>query len=139
MQRVRTAEDLDQIRFDDGVAALEVAPALLTHLAFRNDERLDSPRLRRVIRSIRDHGYQPTDPIIARVGRLGRWVVIDGGHRITALREILGSLWTPLIGPKIGPIYFLLFEGPGSWAKLGGRPEIAPEAPSEPSAPRSIM
>jgi len=116
--RVREAADLDRIPFTDGMAAVEVPAHLLDDLELKNFERGESPRLAALERSIRARGYQPTEPITARVGRRGRWVVVDGGHRITAARHVLREFWTNLFGPKVETLYFVLFTDPESWTKV---------------------
>lgn len=126
VQFIRSVEDLDRIVFEDGVAAVEAPLEVLKHVKFKNDERLDSPRLDAVERSIRDRGYVPTDPIIARIGQKGRWIIVDGGHRLTAARSVDDEFWTNLLERKVRTLYFLLFETERSWAKMRGR--LAPDA-----------
>ncbi len=128
VQYVRTKEDLDRITFTDGVAAVEAPVELLRSIRFKNHKRGDGPRLDAILRSIRDRGYRPTDPIVARIGQKGKWVIVDGGHRLTALRRIAKSLWSRLFGRKLGTVYFLLFETDRSWTKLEGDPARRREA-----------
>lgn len=111
VQVIRKLSDLGSIEFDNGAAALEVKASLLPRIRFKNHKRGGGPRLDAVIRSIRDKGYQPMEPIIARIGRRGKWVVVDGGHRLTALRRLSGSLWSRLFGRDFGYVYFILFQG----------------------------
>ena len=120
VQYVRSAEDLEHIIFTDGVAAVEAPADLLRQIRFKNAKRKGGPRLDAVVRSIRDRGYVPVDPIIARIGQKGKWVVVDGGHRLTALKLLLKSFWSRLFGRKFGNVYFLLFETERSRAKMGG-------------------
>lgn len=127
VQQVRSVEDLDRIVFTDGVAAVEAPAELLRSIRFKNAKRIDGPRLDAVIRSIRARGYSPVDPIIARIGQKGKWVVVDGGHRLTALRRIGRSLWSRLFGRTLGNVYFLLFETDRSWTKAA-RPAAAGDA-----------
>lgn len=115
--RIETEEDLDRIPFEDGMAAVEVPARLLDKLELKHDSRGDSLRLRALERSIRDRGFQPVEPITARIGRKGRWIVINGGHRITAARHVMGEFWTNLFGPKVTSFYFILFTNPESWSK----------------------
>ncbi|MEL6316064.1 MAG: ParB N-terminal domain-containing protein [Pseudomonadota bacterium] len=121
LQRVETEEDLEKIEFMDGLAAVEAPAALLDKIAFKNDRRLDSARLAAVEGSIRTRGYVPFDPVIARIGRKGRWVVVDGGHRLTAARRVMRAFWPNLFGPKVRRIYFLLYETPLSRSKMSPR------------------
>ena len=118
VQQIRTVEDFDNIVFTDGVAAVEAPAELLRFVRFKNDRRGEGPRLEAVTRSIRDRGYQPVNPIIARIGQKGKWVVVDGGHRLTALRRLASSFWSWLFGRKYGNVYFLLFETDRSWTKV---------------------
>lgn len=126
VQRIEQREDLNRIAFEDGMAAVEVPVELLDEIDFRNDARTESPRLTRLETAIRSEGFQPVEPIVARIGRKGRWVVIDGGHRLTAARKISGETWANLFGPKVRSLYFLLFTTPQSWID-------APAAETEPS------
>lgn len=137
---MHSVEDLDRIEFTDGLAAVEVPFRLLDAVPFAGETREPSPRLARVIRSIRRQGYRPLDPIICRIGMKGRWVVVDGGHRITAARKVGREWWSNLCGPKVRTLYFLLFTTAGSWSKLrsiaGGVKSAAPIATSAlPDAP----
>ncbi len=126
VQRVASAADLARIRFVDGMAAVEMPYPLLRLVQFKNDHREDSPRLRALLRAIRREGYRPVEPIICRIGQKGRWVVVDGGHRLTAARKVDGEVWTNLFGRKVRDLYFLLFETPRSGAKL--KPKAAKAA-----------
>ncbi len=118
VQVLRRIEDIERIEYTDGLAAVEVPVALLDELPLVNDARMDGPRLVRLMRSIRAKGFTPSDPVICRIGMKGRWVVVDGGHRLTAAKLIAREFWTNLFGPKIDRIYFLLFTTPGSWRKV---------------------
>ncbi|MCI4660477.1 MAG: ParB/RepB/Spo0J family partition protein [Neomegalonema sp.] len=118
MQFIRSIEDINGIAFEDGIAAVEVPVELLPDLPLKNDFRGPSIRLQAVEASIRDKGFTPLEPIIARIGQKGRWIVVDGGHRLTAARSVSREFWTNLFGPKIRTLYFLLFETPRSWGKL---------------------
>jgi hypothetical protein len=132
-QRVATAADLDRIEFDEtGVAAVTLPADLLPSIPFKNAEREESPRLDRVRRSIAGRGYDPTEPIVVRVGQKGKWVVVDGGHRLTAVRRILGSWWARLWSKRIGDLYFLLFLTPRSYTKGRGAQERRAGAPVGP-------
>jgi len=118
IQYIASAEDLDRIEFTDGLAAVEVPVELLHKLPLVGHERFEGPRLDRLVNSIRDRGYVPTTPIICRIGMKGRWVVADGGHRLTAARIVSSEFWTNFWGKKIATLYFLLFTTPGSWKKV---------------------
>ena len=118
VQYIATEAGLDEIEFTDGLAAVEIPFALLDRVPLSNEVRQPGPRLRRLKRAIRNEGFRPVDPIICRVGMKGRWVVVDGGHRITAAREVGRECWANLFGPKVRTLYFLLFTTSGSWSKL---------------------
>lgn len=118
LTRIRSPRDIDGIEFVDGVAEVEVPVELLDQIPLKNYERLDSPRLTTVLQSIRRDGYSSLEPIICRIGPLGNWVVIDGGHRITAAKRVHKELFTNLFGPKVGDLTFILFETPMSYSKL---------------------
>jgi len=115
--RVRSEADLDRIPFVDGMAAVEVPAHLLDRLELKHAERGDSNRLRALERAIREHGYRPVAPVTARIGRRGRWVVVDGGHRLTAARHVMREFWANLFGAKVESVYFVLFLNPDSWSK----------------------
>ncbi|MEM6905019.1 MAG: ParB N-terminal domain-containing protein [Pseudomonadota bacterium] len=115
--RVREVADLERIPFRDGVAAVEVPAELLDELRFKNEVREDSARLRAVEASIRNRGFVPVDPIVARIGRKGKWVVVNGGHRLTAIRHVMRDWWANLFGRKVRTVYFLLYADDLSWTK----------------------
>ena len=118
VQYLERIEDIDAIAFTDGLAAVMVAAGLLDALPLVSHERSESERLARLRRSIRARGFVPTMPIICRIGMKGRWVVADGGHRITAARQVMDEWWTNLLGSKVRHLYFLLFTTPRSWQKV---------------------
>lgn len=119
MQRVRTVNDLHDIRFDaQGLALVEVPFDLLDALPLVGAERGPGPRLKALVDLVRRRGFSQTDPIVCRIGMKGRWVVIDGGHRITAARIVGREFWANLFGRRIEQLYFLLFTTPQSWSKL---------------------
>ncbi|MEM6488772.1 MAG: hypothetical protein AAF677_10990 [Pseudomonadota bacterium] len=119
IQRIATVNDLYEIRFSaDGLAAVEVASALLDCLPLVGAERSGGPRLTALVELIRRRGFRSDDPIVCRIGMRGRWVLMDGGHRITALRILRRDWLARLFGPRIDTLYFLLFTTPDSWCKL---------------------
>ncbi len=118
LSRVTKAEDLAAIQFVDGLAEVEVPVAHLDLLPLKHYKRYDSPRLTAVMRSIRAKGYSTLDPIICRIGARGRWIVIDGGHRLTAARLVSREFPTLFWRTDLGDITFLLFETARSYTKL---------------------
>lgn len=117
--QILSEEDLHRIPFRDGVAAVELPARLLSSIDLKNDHRGDSPRLRALEKSIRSNGFQPLEPITARIGRKGRWVIVNGGHRLTAARKVMREFWPNLFGPKVEGFYFVLFLNPDSWRDVG--------------------
>src|SRR5271169_2257824 len=93
VQWVESAADLDRIEFYDEMAEIEVPVSALDRLPFKNEDRGESVRLDVVMRSIRRHGYNNSVPVIVRLGRRGRWVIVDGGHRVTAARRVSGEFF----------------------------------------------
>ncbi len=131
LHRLKHPSDVHCIEFIDGVAEVEVPIELLDHVPIKNYERNDSPRLQAVLRAIRNEGYSSIEPIVARVGALGNWVVIDGGHRITAAKIVSREFFTNLWGQKVGDLTFILFQTPMSYSKLKSKQEaglIGPES-----------
>lgn len=122
--RVRTEADLDRIPFENGMAAVEIPADLIDKLELKHADRGDSPRLKGLMRSIRDRGFQPVEPITVRIGRKGRWIVINGGHRITAARRVMREFWANLFGRKVQTFYFILFTNPESWSKTAPPPGV---------------
>ena len=136
LKQIRRAEDIYDIEFVDGVAEVEVPIECLDLVPLKHQERPDSPRLARVLRSIRSKGYSSLDPIVCRIGAKGKWIVIDGGHRITAARRVSREYFTNFFGPKVGDLTFILFQTPMSYSKLKKRYRrkmaLANEARDEP-------
>ena len=130
--RVRTEADLDRISFDDGMVAVDVPADLIDRLELKHTDRGDSPRLQGLMRSIRDRGFQPVEPISVRIGRKGRWVVINGGHRLTAARWVMRGFWANLFGEKVRTFYFILFTDPESWAEIPPPPGVEIERTVQP-------
>lgn len=126
LNRIRSVDDLSKIEFVDGIAEVEVPVELLDSLPLKHDERNESPRLDAVMRSIKAKGYSSLDPIVCRIGALGRWVVIDGGHRLTAAQRVAKSFWNVLLKRDLGDVTFILFETESSYTKLAHRSERPP-------------
>ena len=127
IQWVESESDLDRLEFYEDMAEIEVPIASLSKLPFKNEDRGDSERLRYVMRAIRRDGYNNAEPIIVRLGRRGRWVVVDGGHRLTAVRRISQEFFTNLFGPKVKTVHFLLYRTPLTNSRLG-EPDDEPAA-----------
>jgi hypothetical protein len=125
VQWVESAADLDRLQFYEDMAEIEVPVQALDRLPFKNEDRGDSVRLDMVMRSIRRDGYNNAEPIIVRIGRRGRWVIVDGGHRLTAARRVSREFFTNLLGAKVKTIHFLLYRTPLTNSRLD-EPEDAP-------------
>lgn len=118
VQRITSADDFKSIKFTDDVAEIEVPIECIDLLPLKNADRSDSARLRHVEREIRYHGYNNLEPVIARLGRRGRWVIVDGGHRVTAARRVSKEFFTNLFRKKVRSIHMLLFRTPLSETRL---------------------
>ncbi|MGF1659543.1 MAG: ParB N-terminal domain-containing protein [Rubrimonas sp.] len=93
LQRIATPHDLDNIAFDHGLATVEVDADLVPRIAFKNARRSDAARVAAMADRIAESGYRPLTPVICRIGRKGKWVVVDGGHRLSALRQLYSENW----------------------------------------------
>lgn len=118
VQRLNSKDDLEKIEFYNEMALVEVPVELLDELPLKNDYRSDSDRLNSVLNAIRWNGYNNRDPIIARMGRAGRWVIEDGGHRLTAAQQVTHEFWTNLFTKKVKYITFLIYETEHSYSKM---------------------
>ncbi|MGH1351095.1 MAG: ParB N-terminal domain-containing protein [Methyloligellaceae bacterium] len=123
-QRITSIDGIEHLEFIDGLAEVEIPAELLGKLPLKNHERGNSPRLRKILRSIRANGYSSIEPIVVRIGRRGRWVIVDGGHRLTAATLVAGEFWTNLFTKKVGPIIFYVYETPISYTKLKKHPNL---------------
>lgn len=103
---------MDRIVFVEDMAAIDVAVENLDMVPLKNHERGDSPRLKKLVWAIRLNGYNSLNPVIVRLGRRGRWVVVDGGHRLTAAKKVAGEWWSNLFSKKVHVIHFILFRTP---------------------------
>lgn len=121
LQRIGTPAELDAIRFENGVALIELDARLLRRVRFKNDAREDDPRLEALTRAIRAEGYVSRAPIVCRIGAKGKWVVVDGGHRLTAIRRVMGEWWTNLCAARVRRVQFVLFTNRRSWTKARRR------------------
>ncbi|MEM8976554.1 MAG: ParB N-terminal domain-containing protein [Pseudomonadota bacterium] len=118
IQRVTSADDFEKIQFVEDMAMIEVPVECLDNLPFKNADRSKSARLRAVEKAIRIRGYDSLQPIIVRLGRRGRWVIVDGGHRVTAARRVAKEFFTNLFGKKVRNLHFLLYQTPLSNTRL---------------------
>ncbi|MEO1264385.1 MAG: ParB N-terminal domain-containing protein [Pseudomonadota bacterium] len=128
VQRVETEDDLRNVVFVDDMAEIEIPIAAFDTLPLTNAERIDSDRLRRVEASIRAHGYDNFDRIVARMGRRGRLSIVNGGHRLTAARNVARQFWPNLFGEKVRTIHMFVFRTANSETMIGV-PDGAPEPP----------
>ncbi|MCP5432127.1 MAG: ParB N-terminal domain-containing protein [Alphaproteobacteria bacterium] len=126
-QWVELPEDLSAIEFVEDVAHIIVPIEAVDRLPFKNEQRGDTERLRKLIRSIRRHGYNNFFPIVVRLGRRGRWVIVDGGNRLTAARIVSREFFTNLFGRKVRDIYFILFRTPLSNTRIDDPPDDEPK------------
>ncbi len=139
LQRLTAPADLDGIVFEEGLATIEFSAELLPHIRFKNARRGDEARLETLMRRIERDGYVPLTPVICRIGRKGKWVVVDGGHRLSALKRLYQRSWRrrlaswlrsrarrfpPLarlarwIGGRPDMVYAILFLGPRSLSRI---------------------
>ncbi len=125
VQWVESAADLGHLQFYEEMAEIEVPVSALDKLPFKNEDRGDSARLDEVMRAIRRDGYNNADPIIVRLGRRGRWVIVDGGHRLTAARRVSKELFTNLFTQKVKTVHFLIYRTPLTNTRLD-EPEDTP-------------
>lgn len=125
VQRVTCAEDLTNVTFHDDMAEIVVPIEAIDKLPFKNEFRSDSKRLRAVERQIRYHGYNNFEPVIVRLGRRGRWVIVNGGHRVTAARRISKEFFTNLFEKKVQNIHFLLYRTPLSNSRIDWEEETS--------------
>ena len=131
VQRVKSAEDLEKIQFVEDMAEIEVPIEFIDELPFKNEDRGDSKRLRAVAHEIRTYGYNNLDPVIVRLGRRGRWVIVDGGHRVTAARQVSKEFLANLFRKKVHSIHFLLYRTPLSNTRLDEEDsDVRPETES---------
>lgn len=133
-QRVTSADDFDKIQFVEDMAHIEVPVECLDNLPFKNADRSNSHRLRVVKKAIRAQGYDSLQPVIVRLGRRGRWVIVDGGHRVTAARQVSKEFFTNLFGKKVRYLHFLLYRTPLSNTRLAEPDELDDDDEAESSA-----
>jgi hypothetical protein len=127
-QVLRSVNDVDKVEYVDGMAEVEVPIELVHKLPLKNHERHDSPRLRSLMAAIRARGYSSMEPIVVRIGRAGRWVVVDGGHRLTAAQLVAREYWANLFSPKVGRLSFLVYKTPLSYSRAPGH-VLSPPGP----------
>ncbi len=136
VQWVESVEDLARLQFYEDMAEIEVPVWALDKLPFKNEDRGSSERLDAVMRSIRRYGYNNADPVIVRLGRRGRWVIVNGGHRLTAARRISKEFFTNLFGKKVKTVHLLLYKTPLSNTLLEDPAEDSHLTGAEPHSPK---
>jgi len=109
---IRSLDDFAAVEFYNDMTLVDVPVEALDALPLKNDRREDDPRLKQIIRAIRDEGYNSASPIKVRIGRRGNWVVVDGGHRLTAARKVAKEFWCNLFGRKVRTQSFLVYRTP---------------------------
>lgn len=117
---LKSLADIPNIPFIDDTALVEVPADLLETIPLKNHVRENGPRLKAVVQSVQNNGYSSVSPIVARIGRRGRWVVLDGGHRITAAKKVMKQFWPNLFGKKVRTLTFLLFKTNVSYKRYFG-------------------
>ncbi len=131
IQQVTGEGDFKKIRFVDDMAMIEVPVECLDNLPFKNADRSKSARLRAVEKAIRVRGYDSLQPVIVRLGRRGRWVIVDGGHRVTAARRVAKEFFTNLFGKKVRNLHFLLYRTPLSNSRLSEPDDLEDDGEDE--------
>ena len=114
---VRAPEHLLSITFNEGLAFVEVPVAMLHLLPLKHEFRMRSDRLIAIERSIRRRGYGGSAPVVCKIGTKDRWLVQDGGHRLTALKLVAKNIWVSLFRRDLGHVTFILFKTPRSELK----------------------
>lgn len=132
---IESPDDLADVEWYQDMTLVEIPVERLDAFPFKNDMREDDPRLQRIARAIRSDGYNNLSPIKIRIGRRGKWVVVDGGHRLTAARRVAREFWPNLFGRKVKTLSFLVYRTPLSNTLLDAPDdERIPEDPAEPAA-----
>lgn len=125
LQSIDSEAALERLEFENGIAAVDIPWRIVRRIRFKNGIRAGGPRLDRLISRIRANGYQPFDPIVVRIGRKGRWIVVDGGHRLTAARQVDGEFWPNLFAHKVQRLYFIVCLSGRSFKGLKNRARLA--------------
>ncbi len=102
-----------QIRHQ-GFAEVDLTLDQIQKLHLINDDRgmdRENERFWKLVRAIRDHGYASSDPL--RIFYLDdSFVLVDGGHRLTAARKVAQEWLSNLFREKVNYISCLVTEGP---------------------------
>jgi len=102
-----------QIRHQ-GFAEVDLTLDQIQKLHLINDDRgmdRENERFWKLVRAIRDHGYASSDPL--RIFYLDdSFVLVDGGHRLTAARKVAEEWLSNLFREKVHYISCLVTEGP---------------------------
>lgn len=106
---IRSLDDLKTLDFVDGVAEVDVPIELVDQLPLIGEERPDTERLRRLVEIIRRDGYGGGPRIVIQLDHAGNWSIIDGGHRVTAARQVAREFWPNLFGRKVTTLQFVLY------------------------------
>lgn len=136
---VRSPEEFAEVEWWGDMTLVEIPVECLDAFPFKNDHRQDDPRLKRIVQAIRADGYNNMSPIRVRIGRRGKWVVVDGGHRLTAARLVAREFWPNLFGRKVRTLCFLVQRTPLSNTLLDAADDgSAPEDPAAPGEPARL-
>lgn len=102
-----------QIR-EQGYAEVDLTLDQIEKLHLVNDDRgtdRENDRFWRLVNAIRDHGYASSDPL--RIFYLDdSFVLVDGGHRLSAARQVAGEWLSNLFREKVHFISCLVTPGP---------------------------
>ncbi len=102
--------DIEDLEFIDGLAELRIPAKLLGKRPLKNHERGNRAGLCILLRPICVNSYSSIEPIVVRIGRRGRWVIVDSGHRLTTGTPVAGVIWTNLFSKKVSPVIFHVYE-----------------------------
>ena len=97
-----------------GFAEVDLTLDQIAKLHLVNDDRgteRQNDRFWRLVNAIRDNGYASSDPL--KIFYLDdSFVLVDGGHRLTAARKVASEWLSNLFREKVSYISCLVTEGP---------------------------
>ncbi|WP_420404308.1 hypothetical protein [Nisaea sp.] len=99
---------------EQGFAEVDLTLDQIQKLHLINDDRgtdRQNDRFWRLVRAIRDHGYASSDPL--HIFYLDdSFVLVDGGHRLSAARKVAEEWLSNLFREKVHYISCLVTPGP---------------------------